>query len=230
MVPRGGLTPPSRDGYDLEHVFEKLNSGSRRGRAAPTGPASGRWATERRLAILRAAAGAFRKHGLSSTGMREIAEAAGLSPANLYYYFGGKDELVFFCQDHALDRLLAAADAAWASRIPARERLRRLIAEQVLCMLEELDGAVAHLEVDALPDKLRRKVLRKRDRYEQAVRRIVTAGVRGGDFRPCDPALVTRAILGAVNWTARWYRPDGPQTPAQVAASFSDYLVRGLLP
>jgi hypothetical protein len=40
---------------------------------------------------------------------------------------------------------------------------------------------------------------------------------------------VTRAMLGAVNWSARWFRPDGPQTSAEVANALSDYLVKGLL-
>jgi hypothetical protein len=51
-----------------------------------------------------------------------------------------------------------------------------------------------------------------------------------GAFAKRDPALVTRAILGAINWTARWYRPGGEKNPAEVAQAFSDYLVYGLEP
>jgi hypothetical protein len=43
-----------------------------------------------------------------------------------------------------------------------------------------------------------------------------------------DAALVTRAMLGAVNWTARWYRPDGTRGPEEIAETLSDYLVKGL--
>jgi hypothetical protein len=39
---------------------------------------------------------------------------------------------------------------------------------------------------------------------------------------------LTRAILGAVNWTARWYRPGGEQTPEEVASALADFLVGGL--
>ena len=50
----------------------------------------------------------FRERGFADTGMRDIAEAADLSAANLYHYFRGKDEILFYCQDRALDRMLAA--------------------------------------------------------------------------------------------------------------------------
>lgn len=180
-----------------------------------------------RQTILRAAAGVFRDRGFAATGMREIAEAADLSPANLYYYFKSKHELLYFCQDHSVDRMLEATRRNGGSQDPAG-RLRRVITAHLTCMLDELDGAAAHTEVDALPPALRIRIVAKRDRYERAVRRIVAAGVRRGDFVPCDPALVTRAILGALNWTAKWYRPGGREQPATLAEAFADYLVRGL--
>ncbi len=72
--------------------------------------------------------------------------------------------------------------------------------------------------------------MRKRDRYERAVRRIIAEGVRNKEFRRCDEKLVARAILGALNWTARWYDPEGPLSGTLLADEYSRYLVRGLLP
>jgi AcrR family transcriptional regulator len=95
-------------------------------------------------------------------------------------------------------------------------------------MLDELESATAHLDVEALPEGMRAQMIEKRDVYERAIRAIVADGVKSREFARCDAALVTRAMLGAVNWTARWYRPDGPQTPAEIAQALSDYLVKGL--
>jgi AcrR family transcriptional regulator len=189
----------------------------------------GRRALVMRHTILRAAARVFRRRGYAETGMREIAAAADLSPGNLYYYFASKHELLYFCQDHSLDRMLATCREVQAGRLSAAERLGAVIRAHVACMLDELDGAAAHTEVEALPPRLRARIVAKRDRYEVAVRRIVTQGVRTRAFAPCDAVLVTRALLGAVNWTARWYRPEGEQRPAAVADAFAAYLVRGLI-
>jgi AcrR family transcriptional regulator len=182
----------------------------------------------RRLEILRAAARVFRRSGVAAAGMREIAEEADLSPGNLYYYFAGKDELLFFCQDRTVDRMLAAAETARASTIPVADQLRAVIRAHLNYTLNELEGATAHLEIDMLPDELRRTIIEKRDKYEHAVRALIVKGVRRGEFAPCDAALVARAILGALNWTSRWYRPDGAQSVAAIAEGLADYLVRGI--
>ena len=183
----------------------------------------------RRLEILRAAGRQFQDRGFAETGMRDIAEAATLSPANLYNYFRGKQEILFFCQDNSLDRLIAALEKARRLRAGAAEKLRLVINSHLRCVLDEVEGSAAHLLTGALPLRLQRRLLAKRDRYEEGVRQLIAAGVRSGEFVPCDAALIARILLGALNWSVRWFNPEGPLSSVELAEGFSDYLLRGLL-
>jgi AcrR family transcriptional regulator len=59
------------------------------------------WTT--RAKILEAALALFREHGYEAATMRAIAERAGVSLGNAYYYFGSKEHLIqaFYSQMHA---------------------------------------------------------------------------------------------------------------------------------
>ncbi len=196
--------------------------------ARSVSPSRARRAESRRLEILRAAARTFRRKGFAGAGMRDIAAEAGLSPANLYHYFRSKDEILFFCQDRWLEQMLATLHRVQRDPRPLPDRLRTVLRAHVQLLLDELEGSAAHLEVEVLPPHLRRRIVAKRDRYERALRRLVARGARQGVFAPCDPALVTRGMLGALNWTARWFRTDGALRAEDVADLLVEFLLRGL--
>jgi len=184
-----------------------------------------RRADTRRHEILEGALLAMRDHGLHRAGMRDIARAAGLSTGNLYYYFRNKEELVYACQDRALDRLLDVLAGA-KERPDAAERLGALLEGHLQVVMA--GGASLHLDLDGLPKPLFKKIVQKRDKYERGVRDLIADGQRQGLVRSGEPKLQAFALLGAMNWVARWYRP-GEGDPDQIVYSFREQLLRGLL-
>ena len=54
------------------------------------------------------------------------------------------------------------------------------------------------------------------------------AGRDEGSFARRDPRLATLALLGALNWTVKWYREGGGKGAAQVGEEFADLFLSGL--
>jgi AcrR family transcriptional regulator len=182
---------------------------------------------KRRGEILRAALRAFRERGYHATTLDHIAEHLGVRKTALYHYFADKDAILFECHREAnaeLDRMVAEArELATPSA-----RLRRLIVEHVRVMTDTLDGSPLAFEVPSLAPARQAEIIAGRDRYERTLRRWIDDGVRAGEFRAVDSKLTVFAILGAINWVARWYRPDGALRAADIGAEFADQLVGGL--
>jgi AcrR family transcriptional regulator len=184
---------------------------------------------ERKREILRVASGLFRRKGLHAAGMREIAAELGMAVGNLYYYFESKEALLAFCQEDAIAALLALAARVRGAGGRADVQLAALLAGHVTVLNRDRPGSLAHLEVEALAEPLRKPILRRRRAYEAALRSILEAGVSAGVFREIDVKVTSFALLGAVNWTVKWFRPDGPRSAQDIGAEFAELLVRGLL-
>ena len=186
----------------------------------------------RRTEILHSALRVFRARGYHATTLEDIAAQLGIRSAALYHYFPDKDAILYACHREGLaevERILSEAKAKYSS---ARDQLRYAIHEHVRVMTDTLEGSALALEVSALSPRRRAEVIAERDQYERALRDIVTDGVRRGEFRAVDPRLAIFAVLGAINWIVRWYRPppEGAVGPAELGAHFADHLVEGLTP
>lgn len=184
---------------------------------------------EKKRAILDAAARVFRVRGLHATGMRDIAAELGMAVGNLYYYFRDKEDLLAFVQEDALGGLLALTERVRGLPLRQDARLYLLIVGHVVRLNEETPGSLAHLEVEVIDGERRADIQRRRDAYEQAFRELLEEGRTAGVFRDTDAKVAALAVLGAINWTVKWFRPAGGKSAREIGAEHAELLVRGLL-
>ena len=177
--------------------------------------------------ILRAALRGFRERGYHATTLEDIAERLGVGKTALYHYFPDKESILYACHQESLaelDRIIKGTKELET----AAERLGFVIREHVRVMTDTLEGSPLAFEVSALSPERQHEVIAARDRYERALRRIIAQGVEDGEFRAADPKIAVFAILGAINWIARWYRPEGSLHADELGAEFAHHLVGGL--
>jgi AcrR family transcriptional regulator len=185
--------------------------------------------TDRRIEILKSAAAAFRRHGYHGASVDEIASALDMTKGNLYYYFQNKEEILFACHDYSLDELLGLMEQVRAEPTRPDDKLRKLILAFVHMMLDELQGTALTIDLRALSPALMKRVIAKRDRFDQGLREIIRQGMDEGLFKAGDPKMIGFAIMGAVNWITKWFDPAGPLSSEEIGQRFADYLVGGLL-
>jgi AcrR family transcriptional regulator len=187
--------------------------------------ATQRWKTQ----VIRSAAQAFKKKGYHGTSMDDIARQLNITKGNLYYYFKNKEAILFECHMACLDMAIEIIEQTQGRDMKPSERIRHWISGYLERMLQELVGSVVLMAEEGLSPKYLTHVIERRDHFERSVREIVAEGIKTNEFREGDPKIITFAILGSINWIAKWYDPNGEKSPAEIAAFFSDWIVTGLL-
>ena len=164
---------------------------------------------------------------LHATTLDDIAEHLGVRKTALYHYFPDKEAILYACHQESLaqlDRILKGTRRFET----ATERLAYVIREHVRVMTDTLQGSPLAFEVGAFSPERQGEIIAARDRYERALRRIIQQGIADGEFRQADAKIAVFAILGSINWIARWYRPEGSLHADELGMQFADHLLGGL--
>jgi AcrR family transcriptional regulator len=180
--------------------------------------------------ILEAAAQIFREKGFHAASMQDIAEAVNLQKASLYYHVSSKQEILLALLDRALDLLIERMQLVLAQPLSPDEKVRQAMCAYLVAMLEHRDlAAVLLLEYRSLEPQYQARHTPRRDRFEGQWRDLINEGQDLDVFDCSDPSLASRFVLGVLNWTITWYRPDGKLSPADIAEQFADLFLQGLM-
>jgi AcrR family transcriptional regulator len=180
--------------------------------------------------ILEVAMKVFRERGYHAASMQEIADAVGMQKGSLYYYISGKQELLFMILERAIDTIAARIESIYNSDLTPREKLRQAILTHVEVVSQRLEMLTILLrERHALTRSQQAAIDEKSNNYERLFQRILSEGIRAGEFRGMDVKMVSFGILGMCNWLYQWYSPEGRLSARQIGEVFSDLVFDGVL-
>jgi AcrR family transcriptional regulator len=165
----------------------------------------------------------FAARGFEATGIRDIADEAGISTAALYHYMGSKDELLVDFMLVSMTQLTRVAQEALAGAEGPAGELACLVGVHVgFHALDSQRSLVADDELRALSEEAFARVIRLRDDYERLWADVLERGERSGVFRLADARITRLALLEMCNGVARWFSDKGPLTTAELADAFTD--------
>ncbi|WP_347954322.1 TetR/AcrR family transcriptional regulator [Gordonia aichiensis] len=177
--------------------------------------------------LLDAALEAFAERGFHGTTTRDIASAAGMSPAAVYVHYRSKEDLL-----HELSRAghLATIDTIVEADDPAAPAAARLASVMGAFAERHARGhtsaRIVNYELASLHPDHRREILELRRDITRRVRAIVDSGVESGEFDVDDPRTTTNTLLSMGIDIARWYSDDGALSPTQIRDFYAKLALR----
>jgi AcrR family transcriptional regulator len=183
--------------------------------------------SNRREELLRVSARLFREKGFDGTSIRDISSAAGMHSGSPFYHFKTKQDILLAVMEQGLAEGLRRLEEAIVQPGNAEQRFTRMVRAQIGTILEEGNDFIPVLLYDwrSLTEANRRRIIALHDRYDALWQPVIDELKRAGHM-PGDAQLVRLLVLGAVNWTGRWYRRGGRLSLDEIADGAARLFLR----
>lgn len=171
--------------------------------------------------IQSAALETFARHGFEASGIRQVAERAGIPTSLLYHYSRSKSQLLRVLVEDGLRRLLEADRRAVELDPDPVTQLAALAAVHVMVHAQNPQMArLLDTELRVLDGPDGDAVLDLRDAIDAVWSRVIESAARAGLVDIDDAAVARLALVRMCNGVATWYRPDGRLAVTDLAVHF----------
>jgi AcrR family transcriptional regulator len=178
--------------------------------------------------ILELATAAFAELGYPSASMAQLAQACGTSKARLYHYFPSKEAMLFESLDRYTRRLGRLVDDVKSQALEPRAELEALVRALLSEYRVSRPWHVALLnDVKFLSPEQRERVKAQERAVVEAVAGTLDR-VAPGRFVDGERKPATMALLGMINFTFAWLRPDGPMSYDRYAELVTGLWLKGI--
>jgi AcrR family transcriptional regulator len=187
----------------------------------------------RRIEIMRRSAHLFLEKGFESTSLVDIAQAAGISKAGLYYHFSSKQDLLAAIINYGHEVLELEFDRRLADCSSDEDALRRLIYTYALIITREDDAAFANLAVEEMRSLLpadREQIANRKRAFLGRIRERLEGLAAAGRLRDVDITTATQTLAGMVLWLPKWYRQTGRLSASEMANEITNLAMHAVLP
>jgi AcrR family transcriptional regulator len=170
-----------------------------------------------RSEILQAAATTFVELGFVQSSIEDVADTLGSTKGRIYHYYRSKSDIIADIHLESLKTLIARVSevAARPDLGPAERLYRMCYAHAAVLMTDTAYHKATTMGLTRVLVSLRSKdqdeamdrvrVLRRQ--YEQLFLHALEDGAAAGVFRSDKLHMLTKPLLGALNWTNLWSKP-----------------------
>ncbi len=179
-------------------------------------------------ALLDVAVRVFLERGYDGSSLDQVARAAGITKASIYYHARGKEDLLLRGVGRAFDALFAVVTEAPNQSASALVRLKHVIRGTIEIAIAKQPEVALLLRVRGNTRAERRILQRRRELDHMISTMLGQAQEEGGLRRDVDPRMATRLLFGMINSITEWYRPEGAMHAAEIAETLFKIAFEGL--
>lgn len=177
--------------------------------------------------ICQVASELFNKNGFEATSLDEVAKQLAISKPSIYYYYDNKSKLLLGCYNRTLDICENLYEEA--ENFPGNGLDKLCLFSKELIILHCSSGNVAVVnDMDALPNESIEAVKNRSKQLTRGLESFVQMGIKDGSIRPLNVPVMTRFMMGGVNWMPKWYDDRGAAEPEEIAQIYVDFLRSGI--
>lgn len=183
-------------------------------------------ADDRRRAIITAAARMFQERGYSGTTVRDLGREVGITSGAIFHHFGTKEEILLRVVENGVHEATLRMRVSETDSSDPAQRLQSMIQAHLDALLGGSPETLSVLfhERWMLSPEARARLIEMRDAYEAIWDRALED--LGPPFDDAAHRKLSRLLLmGSMNWSAQWYRPDGQFDVADISAALFERFV-----
>ncbi|MHC4134356.1 MAG: TetR/AcrR family transcriptional regulator [Planctomycetota bacterium] len=185
---------------------------------------------DRKAGIRKRAAGVFAEQGFDRASIRDVAKAAEMSLAGLYYYYRGKDEILFDIQQEAFSTLLEAHAEALAGVKDPEAKLACVVDAHLAFFSDNIaEMKVMSRESEQLTGEYAERIGEFRRRYVRLVRGILDELGKEHVLRDVPTSVAVFVLFGMMNWMYTWYDAARDGSAADLGRAVKDIFLHGLI-
>lgn len=178
--------------------------------------------------IMDSAAALFAKEGYPSAKMQDVAQACGATKSMLYHYYPTKGDLLFAMLMEHMERVVQGIVEAIATQGQPHDKLMALVQTYTLKSTQSRRcHMVGMQDLKYLPKPKQVPLIELQRRLTDLVAdflRELQPGLPEDLYKP-----YTMMLVGILNWTDMWYRPDGTVKPQELCDRISRLFLKGFM-
>jgi AcrR family transcriptional regulator len=183
---------------------------------------------EKRKKIIEVATDLFAEKGFENVTTRDIARAAEINNASLYYYFSNKEALLYEILDDTIMTGLHLLSEIEKTDEDPKEKLRRILLVHTQAALDYNKMKLLVHNQESLSREHSEILDMKQKSYIRILVKVLDDIKKAGGSIDIDTTVCAFAFFGMVSWAYRWYNPEGRIKTDELSGIFHRLFTSGL--